>query len=138
VTILLFSFFFRNRNVVLVARSQLEFSATSRKITLLALLVEVLGTIGMQTLFDCKPNSVFQIFKSAWRVYKPTLRVFIILGSGRHLGTLLLAVNSSYFALFSLIVCFLDVFLDANCSTCSILAFCHYAPILGRFISAAQ
>jgi hypothetical protein len=30
---------------------------------------------------------------------------------------LLLAVNSSYFAMFSLIACILDVFLDANCSS---------------------
>jgi hypothetical protein len=42
---------------------------------------------------------------------------FILLGLGRHLGHPSLAVNTSYFALFSLIMCILDDFLDANCST---------------------
>ncbi len=77
-------------------------------------------------------------FKSAWRNSKLALRVFILLSAGRHFGLLLLAVKSSYCALFSLIVCVLDVFLDANCSSSSILAFCHYEVILGWIISAAQ
>ena len=42
---------------------------------------------------------------------------FILLGLGRHLGPPSLAVHTSYFVLFSLIICVLDDFLDANCST---------------------
>jgi hypothetical protein len=56
----------------------------------------------------------------------------------RHLGPPSLAVNTSYFALFSLVIWFLDDFLDVNCSSWSVLAFCHYAAFLGWLISAAQ
>jgi uncharacterized membrane protein len=54
------------------------------------------------------------------------------------LASLLLAVKSSCFALFSLIVCVLNDILDANCSSSSILASCHYAAIWGWLTSAAQ
>ncbi len=63
---------------------------------------------------------------------------FSFLGLGRHLDPLPLTVNCSYFALFSLNTCDLDVFLDVNYSSWSSLAFWHYAAILGWLITAAQ
>ncbi len=83
-------------------------------------------------------KSAPRLFNSAVWNYKSALRVFILLGLGRQLGPHSLAVNISYFALFSLIICILDDFLDTNCSSRSILAFCHYAAFLGWLISAAQ
>jgi hypothetical protein len=66
------------------------------------------------------PKSAWLISKSAQRVLKSAaqnLASFHFLGLGRHLGPLPLAVNSSYFVLFSLIIWDLDVFLDANCTS---------------------
>jgi hypothetical protein len=54
------------------------------------------------------------------------------------LGPPSLAINTSYFASFSLIIWILDDFLDENCSSGSILAFCHYSAFLGWLISVAQ
>jgi hypothetical protein len=43
-------------------------------------------------------------FRSAKLPYKSALLVFMLLGLGRHIGPPSLAVNTSYFALFSLVV----------------------------------
>jgi hypothetical protein len=80
----------------------------------------------VKTRFAKFPKSAWLISKSAPRLLKSAAWVsasFHLLGLGHHRGPLPLAVNSSYFALFSLIICDLDVFLDANCSSLSILAF---------------
>ncbi len=61
-----------------------------------------------------------------------------LLGLGRHLGPLSLAVYISYFALFSLIIWVLGDILDENCSSWAILAIYHYAAFLGWLIYAAQ
>ncbi len=48
-------------------------------------------------------TATFQ-FLSAILPYKSALLVFMLFGLGRHLGPPSLAVNTSYFALFSLVI----------------------------------
>ncbi len=59
-------------------------------------------------------------------------------GLGRHLSPPSAAVYTSYFALYTIIIRLLDVFLHANYSSLPILAISHFVAYLGWSISAAQ